>query len=137
MARGHWILKADPDSYGFAHLLADRRTRWDGVRNAQALGYLRAMRAGDEVLVYHSGAERALVGLARVASAPYPDPAAGDPKVVVVDVEAVRALPAAVPLATIRTTAGLATLGLVRQPRLSVVPVTAPQWARLARLAGL
>ena len=134
MAR-HWVLKTEPSEYGFPDLVRDRRTRWEGVSNPVALKHLRSMLAGDDALIYHTGNEKAVVGLARVASAPYPDPR--DPKLVVVDVEAVKPLPRAVPLAEIKAEPAFAGLGLVRVPRLSVVPVEPAQWKRLLAMAGV
>jgi predicted RNA-binding protein with PUA-like domain len=134
MAR-HWVLKTEPSEYGFADLVRDRRTRWEGVSNPVALKHLRSMLAGDDALIYHTGNEKAVVGLARVASPPYPDPR--DPKLVVVDVEPVKPLPRAVPLAEIKAEPAFADLGLVRVPRLSVVPVEPAQWKRLRALAGV
>ena len=134
MAR-HWVLKTEPSEYGFPDLVRDRRTRWEGVSNPVALMHLRSMLAGDDALIYHTGNEKAVVGLARVASAPYPDPR--DPKLVVVDVEAVKPLPRAVPLAEIKAEPAFADLGLVRVPRLSVVPVEPAQWKRLLAMAGI
>lgn len=131
-----WILKTEPTTCSFADLLRDRRTAWEGVRNAAALIHLRAMRRGDEALVYHSGAEKALVGVARIASDPYPDPAAGDPRRVMVDLEPVRALRRPVSLAALKAEPLFADLGLVRISRLSVMPVSAAQWRRLLDLGG-
>ena len=88
----YWIVKSEPSTYSFGDLVRDGRTRWDGVRNAQALGHLREMKKGDRVLFYHTGGEKALVGLARVVSTPYADPAGTDPMQAVVDIEADRAL---------------------------------------------
>lgn len=134
MAR-YWVLKTEPSEYGFPDLVRERRTRWEGVSNPVALKHLRSMLEGDEALIYHTGTEKALVGLARIASAPYPDPS--DAKLVVVDVEPVKPLPKAVSLAAIKAEPAFADLGLVRVPRLSVVPVEPPQWKRLLALAGL
>ena len=132
MAR-HWVLKTEPSEYGFPDLVRERRTRWEGVSNPVALKHLRSMLEGDEALIYHTGNEKALVGRARIASAPYPDPS--DPKLVVVDVEAGQPLPRAVPLAAIKADPSFAELGLVRVPRLSVVPVEPGQWERLLAMA--
>jgi predicted RNA-binding protein with PUA-like domain len=131
----HWILKSEPSVYSFEQLVRDGRTVWDGVRNAQALIHLRAMKRGDEALFYHTGNVKALVGLAKIASAPYADPDAGDPKLVVVDLVPVRVLPKAVPLSAIKAELSMAALGLVRQSRLSVVPVAPEQWKRLLAMA--
>jgi predicted RNA-binding protein with PUA-like domain len=133
MAR-HWVLKTEPSEYGFADLVRERRTRWSGVSNPVALKHLRSMQEGDDALIYHTGNEKALVGHARIASAPYPDPS--NPKLVVVDVEPGRALPRTVPLAEIRAEPAFADLGLVRVPRLSVVPVEPAQWKRLLAMGG-
>ncbi|HEX6617775.1 MAG TPA: EVE domain-containing protein [Gemmatimonadales bacterium] len=133
---GSWILKTDADTYDFDRLVRERRTVWDGVRNALALQHIRAMRRGDRALIYHSGAEKAIVGLARIASDPYPDPTAEDPKLAVVDVAAVRPLARPVTLAAVKADRALADLGLVRMSRLSVVPVSGAQWKRLMALAG-
>ena len=130
----YWVLKTEPSEYGFADLVRDRRTRWEGVSNPVALKHLRSMNEGDEALIYHTGNEKTLVGLARVVSAPYPD--AKDPKLVVVDVEAVKPLPRTVPLTEIKAEPAFADLGLVRVPRLSVVPVEPAQWKRMLGMAG-
>lgn len=133
---GRWIVKTEPSSYSWDSLERDGTTAWDGVRNAQALIHLRAMREGDRVLVYHSGADKALVGLARVTRGPYPDPASGDPKFVAVDIAAERPLARRVALAEIKGIRALAKLALVRQGRLSVLPVSADEWRTLMKLAG-
>lgn len=132
----YWILKTEPSTYAFADLLREGRTVWDGVANAQALIHLRAMQPGDEALIYHSGDERAAVGLARIASAAYPDPQLDDPKRAVVDVEVARRLRQPVTLAAIKADGRFAQLALVRQGRLSVAPVNAEQWQALLQLAG-
>jgi len=136
MAR-HWILKTEPSTYGFSDLVRDRRTRWEGVSNAVALKHLRSMLEGDDALIYHTGNEKSLIGLARVASAPYSDPAQKDERLVVVDVEVGKALPRPVSLAEIKADPAFKDLGLVRLPRLSVVPVETDQWKRLLAMAGL
>jgi predicted RNA-binding protein with PUA-like domain len=133
MAR-HWVLKTEPSEYAFADLVRERRTRWEGVSNPVALKHLRSMLEGDDALIYHTGSEKAAVGLARIASAPYPDPS--DPKLVVVDIEAGQPLARPVTLAQIKAEPSFAELGLVRVPRLSVVPVEPGQWKRLLAMAG-
>jgi predicted RNA-binding protein with PUA-like domain len=132
----YWILKTDADSYSFDQLERERRAVWDGVRNALALKHIRAMAKGDRALIYQSGNEKALVGLARIASDPYPDPAARDAKLSVVDVEAERRLARPVTLASVKADPAFAELGLVRMSRLSVVPVPPAQWKRLLAMAG-
>jgi predicted RNA-binding protein with PUA-like domain len=133
----YWILKTDADSYPFDQLERERRTVWDGVTNALALKHIRSMAPGDTALIYHSNVGKELVGLARIVSAPYPDPKQKDPKVVVVDLEADRRLPALVTLAAIKADPAFSDLGLVRLSRLSVIPVPVEQWKRLLRMAGL
>ena len=136
MAR-HWILKTEPSAYGFHDLVRDRRTRWEGVSNAVALKHLRSMLEGDDALIYHTGNEKALIGLARIASAPYPDPARQDERLVVVDIEAGKALPRQVSLAEVKADPAFKDFGLVRLSRLSVIPVEPDQWARLLKMAGV
>ncbi len=130
-----WIFKTEPESYSFADLVRDGGTVWDGISNNAALLHLRAARPGDQVLIYHTGDERRAVGIAEVTSAPYPDPQLNDPKLVVVDVRPLRALPRPVTLAAIKADPFFADFALVRQGRLSVVPVTEEQWARLLAMA--
>jgi predicted RNA-binding protein with PUA-like domain len=136
MAR-HWILKTEPSTYGFSDLVRERRTRWEGVSTPVALKHLRSMLEGDDALIYHTGNEKALIGLARIASGPYPDPSAKDPRLVVVDIEAGQRLPRPVTLAEVKADPAFADLGLVRQGRLSVVPVEPAQWKRLLGMAGV
>jgi predicted RNA-binding protein with PUA-like domain len=130
-----WLLKTEPSAYSFDDLRRDRKTRWDGVSNAQAQANLRAMRPGDEVAVYHSG-EKAAVGLARVARAAYPDPGDPEGKRVAVDLAAGDRLASPVTLAVLRGEKAFDGSPLLRQGRLSVVPVTAAQWKVLRRLGA-
>ncbi|MBC7447451.1 MAG: EVE domain-containing protein, partial [Hymenobacteraceae bacterium] len=117
----HWLLKSEPEAYSFADLLRDRQTAWTGVRNAQARNNLRQMQAGDEVLIYHSMTEKAVVGRACVAAPAVPDATApAGSGWVSVDVMADAALPQPVSLATIKADVRLLDIGLVRQSRLSV-----------------
>lgn len=127
----HWILKTDADTYPFDQLVRERRAVWDGVSNALALKHIRSMHKGDQLFIYHSGEEKALVGLAHVVSEPYPDPKSDDPRLVVVDIEAGDRLHQPVSLATIKADPVFADLGLVRMSRLSVSPVPQAQWTRL------
>jgi predicted RNA-binding protein with PUA-like domain len=130
-----WLVKTEPSSYAFQDLRRDRKTRWDGVSNAQAQANLRAMREGDEVLVYHSG-EKTAVGLARVARGPYLDPRDPAGKRVAVDLAAGAPLAVPVPLEALRGEKAFDGSPLLRQGRLSVVPITAAQWKVLVRLGG-
>lgn len=132
---GHWLLKTEPGTFSWADLVRDGRAVWDGVRNPAALGHLRAMRPGDQALVYHTGGEKAVVGVCRVVSEPYPDPKADDPRLVAVDIEPVRSLGSPVSLARIKADARFAGFALVRLPRLSVVPVTPEQWTAILGMA--
>ena len=128
-----WLLKSDPETYGLADLERDRSTRWDGVANNLALQHLRKVRSGDSCLVYHSGAEKAIVGLAQATSDGYADP--GDAKLVVFDLKFVRRLAKPVTLAALKADAAFAEFSLVRMPRLSVMPVPAPLYKRILQLA--
>ncbi len=127
-----WLVKTEPDSYAFTDLARDGSTEWDGVRNHAAAAHLRAMAVGDPVLVYHSGAERAAVGVARVARAARPD---GDGGWVSVALEAVAPLPVPVTLAAMKADAALAGMAMLRQSRLSVSPVSDAEWAVVMELA--
>jgi predicted RNA-binding protein with PUA-like domain len=134
---GYWLLKTEPSTYSYASLERDGRTAWDGVRNNLALTHLRAMKAGDRVLVYHTGDEKAVVGLAKVARAAYPDPKLDDPRLVVVDIAPEKPLPAPVPLADVKAEPAFKDFALVRMSRLSVMPVNPAQWSRLLEMGGL
>ncbi len=126
-----WLLKTEPTTYAYADLEREGRAVWDGVANPVALRNLKAMKAGDQVVVYHTGDEKAAVGIAEVTKAAYPDPKAGDPKLVVVDLKPVKRLARPVTLAEIKKSAVFADSPLVTQGRLSVVPLTAAQWKAL------
>ena len=130
-----WLVKTEPTTYAFDDLRRDRKTRWDGVSNAQAQANLRAMREGDEVVVYHSG-QKLAVGLARVARGPYPDPGDPDGKRVAVDLAAGSPLPTPVPLEALRGEKAFEDSALLRQGRLSVVPLSAAQWKVLRKLGA-
>jgi predicted RNA-binding protein with PUA-like domain len=132
-----WLLKTEPTTYSYDQLEKEGRTTWDGVRNNLALAHLRTMKAGDRVLIYHTGAEKAVIGLAKVAKAAYPDPKQDDPKLVVVDVIPERRLERPVTLAEVKAEASLKDLALVRMGRLSVMPVNPAQWKRLLEMSAL
>ena len=131
MARAYWLVKSEPSTYSWDDLVRDGRTRWDGVRNALARIHMAAMKKGDVVLVYHSGDDKAVMGIARIAGAAYPDPSADDPRWLAVDIEALRPLAVPVPLATVKRDAKLAGMALVRNSRLSVMPASADEFARI------
>jgi predicted RNA-binding protein with PUA-like domain len=130
-----WLLKTEPSEYPYAALEREGRAVWDGIRNALAQRHLRAIRTGDELLVYHTGAEKAVVGVARAVSDPYPDPQ--DPRLAVFDLEPRGRLPRPVTLAAIKADPAFAGWELVRLSRLSVMPVGDRAWRRLRTLAGL
>jgi predicted RNA-binding protein with PUA-like domain len=134
MAKGHWLVKTEPGTYAWADLVRERRAVWDGVRNPAARKNLAGMRKGDSVLVYHTGDEKAVVGVARVAGEAYPDPK--DARWLAVDLEPVRALAAPVTLARIKAEPSLREIALVRQARLSVMPLPEAAAARILALAG-
>ena len=132
----YWIVKTEPSTYSFDELARQKTAVWDGVKNNLALKYLRQMKPGDQVLVYHTGDEKAVVGLAEATSEAYPDPKQKDPKLAVVDLRAVERLPQAVPLAEIKRDRTFADLALVRIGRLSVMPASAEQFKQLLKLGG-
>lgn len=137
-AEGRWLFKTDPDTYGYADLEAKPMGDvWDGVANAVALKHLRNVKAGDQVLIYHTGDEKAIVGLAQVARGPYPDPNQDDEKATVVDVKAVRRAKAPLTLAEIKKDPRYAEFDLVRLSRLSVMPVPPHLWRDLIERSGL
>ena len=133
MAR--WLLKTEPSEYSWDELAREKKAVWDGVANAVALKNIRAMKKGDAALIYHTGDEKAVVGVAEVVSGPYADPEAGDEKMVVVDVRAKRKLARAVTLAEIKADPAFAGWELLRIGRLSVVPVPDAMWERIEELA--
>ncbi len=131
----YWLLKSEPQDYSWADLVQDGRTVWNGVKNPLALKYLRTMQPADEALIYHTGKERRVVGVAEIITLPYPDPALDDPLRVVVEITAVRSLPQPVTLAQIKQ-GNFTGFDLIRLPRLSVVPVPTEYWQRILKLAG-
>lgn len=131
-----WLFKTEPGAYSFAQLERDRRTVWDGVRNALALKNLGRTGAGDGVLVYHTGDEKAAVGVARVVRGPYPDPRQDDARLLVVELTPVRALPRPVTLTEMRASPKLAGFDLLRLPRLSVMLVSAAHWGEILHMAA-
>jgi predicted RNA-binding protein with PUA-like domain len=130
-----WLVKTEPGSYSYSDLERDKKTSWTGVRNPVAAKHLRAMRSGDVVLVYHTGKEKAVVGVARVSKPAYPEPGADDPRWVAVDLEPLRALPAPVALSALRAEPACKDFALVRVPRLSVMPVPDEAWDVVERRA--
>ncbi|MFV9504194.1 MAG: EVE domain-containing protein [Oscillochloridaceae bacterium umkhey_bin13] len=133
----YWLLKTEPSVYSYADLQRDGHTIWDGIANTVALKHLREAAPGDRALIYHTGDERRAVGLAELTSGPYPDPRQNDPKLLVVDLRDAGVLPEPVTLAAIKADPFFAEFALVRQGRLSVVPVSPAQWARILAMAGI
>jgi len=129
-------MKSEPAEYAWEHLAIDRRAKWDGVRNHQATAYMKAMAVGDEAFFYHSGDQRAIVGIVKIVKKAYLDPNDPTGRFVIVDIAPVRALPRPVTLREIKVDKVLSNLAIVRQPRLSVAPVTAEAWERVLDLAG-
>jgi predicted RNA-binding protein with PUA-like domain len=129
-----WLMKSEPEVYGWDDLLRDRATDWDGVRNNAARLHLRAMQPGDEAFFYHSGEERAVVGIMRIAGPQKPD--GDDGAWVKLPVEPAKPLPRPVTLKEIKAEPKLAKMELIRQSRLSVSPVRDEEWALILKMAG-
>ena len=132
----YWLVKQEPDDYSWADFVKEGRTTWSGVRNFQARNFLRAMKADDRVLFYHSGKDKRLVGIARVVREAYPDPTAEEGDWSAADLAPLKSLAKPVALPIIKSDSVLKDLLLVRNSRLSVMPVTASQFKRLLELAA-
>ena len=131
----NWLVKEEPTHYGFDALVTDRTAVWSGVRNALAQRHLRSIKKGERIFYYHTGDERAVVGIAKALSDAYPDPEDSTGKYVAVDVAPVKRLPRPVTLAEIKADPAFTDFPLVRIARLSVMPVTDAEWARIERMA--
>ncbi len=131
----NWLFKEEPEHYSLDDLFRDKRAVWSGVENNLALKHLRSVKKGDQVLYYHTGKEKAVVGVIEVVKGPYPDPTRDDARFVVVDVKPVRRFDRPVSLAEIKANPKFADFALVRISRLSVMPVTGDQWAEIERLS--
>ena len=131
----HWLLKTEPGTYSWDDLVRDKKTTWDGISNPMALMHLRSMKNGDLALLYHTGGEKAVVGVVEIASGPRPDPKSNNEKLVVVDIEPKKKLPNPVTLADIKADPAFAGWDLIRIGRLSVVPVPDAMWKRIETLA--
>ena len=130
----YWLMKSEPLKYSFAQLQRDKKTTWDGIRNFEARNAMRAMKAGDLVLFYHSSEGKCVVGVARVKREAYPDPTADGEDWSVVDIEPVMPFKVQVSLDTIREDPDLADIALLKRARLSVVPVSKPHFDRILKL---
>ena len=131
----NWLFKEEPSSYSFDQFTKDGATTWAGVRNPLAQKHLRNVRKGDRVFYYHTGNEKAVVGVARATSDPRPDPQDKSGKLVVVDVAPVQALKRPVTLAEIKASKAFVEFPLTRLPRLSVMPVSDAEWKEIERLS--
>jgi predicted RNA-binding protein with PUA-like domain len=131
-----WLFKEEPTNYSYDALTQDGRTTWTGVRNPLAQKHLRSVAKGDLIFFYHTGSEKAVVGIMKAAGPAYPDPADTTGKLYAVDVVPVAKLASSVTLASIKADKAFATFPLVRMSRLSVMPVTDAEWARIERMAA-
>lgn len=132
----YWLIKSEPDAFSWSEQVANGVEPWTGVRNHQAKKNLAAMEVGDRAFFYHSNVGREIVGVVEVVRAAYPDPTADDARWVCVDVRAIGPMPRPVTLAAIKADSALEDLALVRQSRLSVVPVSDAHWRHLCRMGG-
>lgn len=131
-----WMVKQEPETYSWDDFVRDGRTDWTGVRNYQARNNLREMKTGDQVLFYHSGKDKAIVGVAEVVKGPYPDPTAQDPQWVAVDLKPVKPLTVPVQLPAIRYDKRLSGLPLIRQSQLSVMPLSKDEFDILVAMGS-
>lgn len=132
----YFLVKSEPETYGYDDLERDGATVWDGVRNFTARGHLNEMQVGDQVLFYHSGDGKAVVAIAAVSKAAFPDASDETGRFVAVELKPVRRLKSPVGLADMKANPALADLKMIRQGRLSVSPVTAGEWAAILKMAG-
>ena len=132
----YWLVKSEPSAYSWDDLVRDGRTDWTGVRNYQARNNLKSMKKGDLLLYYHSNEGLAIVGIARVVKEEYQDPTTDDDRWVAVDIEPVKPLKNPVTLADIKQKKGLENIALVRQGRLSVVPVTKDEYDAILKMSA-
>lgn len=132
----YWLVKSEPESYSWDNMVADGRTHWNGVRNYQASNNMKAMKKGDRVFFYHSVKEKQIVGIVEVAKEYYPDHTDASGRFGMVDVKAVKPMKTPVTLEQIKADPRFAKLALIRQSRLSVMPVTAAEWAAICELGA-
>lgn len=136
MTTQYWLVKSEPEAYAWSQFAKDKKTDWTGVRNYQARIHLNAMRKGDSVLFYESVTTKAVVGRATVSKTAFPDTTADEDGWVAVELKAARPLPQPVTLAAIKAEPVLKAIGLLRQSRLSVVPLSADEYALIVKLGG-
>ena len=132
----NWLFKEEPSNYGFDALVKDKTTVWSGVKNPLAQKHLHAVKKGDRIFYYHTGDEKAVVGVAKATRDAYADPHDASGKTAVVDIAPVKKLPRPVTLAEIKADSAFKDFPLVRIARLSVMPVTDTEWARIEKMAG-
>ena len=130
----HWLVKQEPEKYPWTQFVKDKGTYWDGVRNYQARNNLRAMKKGDLVMYYHSVSEKAVVGVAKVTGEAYPDPTAKEGDWSVVDLKPVKVMAEPVTLERIKADAKLTGIALIKQSRLSVMPLRAREFQRILKI---
>jgi predicted RNA-binding protein with PUA-like domain len=131
----NWLLKTEPDCYAWADLVKDKKAAWDGVTNALALKHIRTMKKGDAALIYHTGGQRAAVGIAEITKAPYADPKEEDERLAIVDLKPKKVLTRPVTLDEFKADKAFAGWDLLRIGRLSVVPVPEAMWKRILELS--
>jgi predicted RNA-binding protein with PUA-like domain len=131
----NWLIKEEPTHYSFDDLMRDGRTAWTGVRNPLAQKHLQSIRKGDRIFFYHTGNEKAVVGIAKAACESYPDPADKTGKMYAIDVVPVQKVKSPVTLAAVKADKAFASFALVRLPRLSVMPVSDDEWSRIEAMA--
>jgi predicted RNA-binding protein with PUA-like domain len=130
-----WLFKTEPSVYSYQQLVKDKKTRWDGVGNNLALKHLKDIKKDEQIFIYHTGDEKAAVGIAKALGGAYPDPEKSDPKLLVVDIEPVKPLPKPVTLAEVKAHPKLKNFDLVRNSRLSIMKVTDEQWEIMEGMA--
>ena len=136
MTTQYWLVKSEPETYSWDDLVRDGRTDWTGVRNYAARIHLNGMHVGDEVLFYHSGESKSVVGVARVTKTAFPDPTAKESGWVAVELASVKPFAKPVTLTQVKAESTLQQIGLVRQGRLSVMPLKSAEFARIRKLGG-
>ena len=130
-----WLFKTEPSVYSYQQLVKDRKTMWDGVGNNLALMHLRDIKKGELIFIYHTGDEKAAVGVAKSLGGPYPDPSKDNPRMLVVDIEPVRALVKPVTLAQVKAHPKLKNFDLVKNSRLSIMKLTDEQWEIMEKMS--
>jgi predicted RNA-binding protein with PUA-like domain len=130
-----WLFKTEPSVYSYQQLVKDKQTMWDGVGNNLALKHLKDIKKGELIFIYHTGDEKAAVGVAKALGGAYPDPSKGNPRLLVVDIEPVRALPKPVTLAQVKAHPKLKNFDLVKNSRLSIMKLTDEQWEIMEGMA--